>query len=412
MSGDDPSVVIAAIFIAESDGDALKAELDDAVTVTIETGGLRDSAFDNGLIAHEYGHGLSNRLTGGPSNVNCLFTTQSAGMGEGWSDWLALTMVGKAGDTAIDAMPLGTYVKGQPSSSPGIRNHPYSRDLGQSPLTFQDIQTLNRPHGIGEVWASALWDLYWNLIDAYGYDPDLYAGTGGNNLLMQLVLDGLKLQPCTPTFLEARDALLSADGNATAGANQCLIWEAFARRGIGFSATSPSNSNSVAVNEAFDEPAVCVAECGNGTLEAGEQCDDDNNVFFDGCASNCRLESALPPLVGTAAGGSIRLTIDGVAVVVPTSPGQSVADVASAVADAVNLSTALQALYGAAAAQNGDVVVSGAVDAFSVDDDGLVQTVPPRQIPALPWVWIVVGAGLLTGVAVSGLSKKRRSRSR
>lgn len=189
---------------------------------------------------------------------------------------------------------------------------------------------------------------------------------------MQLVLDRLKLQPCSPTSLEARDALLTADSNATAGASQCLIWEAFARRGIEFSATSPSNSNSLVVSEAFDEPAACAAECGNGTLEAGEQCDDDNIAFFDGCAGNCRLESALPPLVGTAVGGSIRLTIDGVAVEVPTLPGQSAADVASAVADAINLSTALQALYAAAAAHNADVVVTGAVDAFAVDDDGLV----------------------------------------
>lgn len=77
-------------------------------------------------------------------------------MSEGWSDWFALTMVAKAGDTTIDAMPLGTYAKAEPSSGPGIRKHLYSRDLGQSPLTFQDIRTLNRPHGIGEVWASAL----------------------------------------------------------------------------------------------------------------------------------------------------------------------------------------------------------------------------------------------------------------
>lgn len=56
MSGDDPGVVIAAVFIRQGDGDALKAELDNAVTVSIETGVVRDSAFDNSIITHEYGH--------------------------------------------------------------------------------------------------------------------------------------------------------------------------------------------------------------------------------------------------------------------------------------------------------------------------------------------------------------------
>ena len=46
---------------------------------------------------------------------------------------------------------------------------------------------------------------------------------------MQLVLDGLKLQPCNPGFESGRDAILEADMLANGGANQCLIWEAFAR---------------------------------------------------------------------------------------------------------------------------------------------------------------------------------------
>ena len=45
----------------------------------------RDSDLDNGVIAHEYGHGISNRLTGGPTTVTCLNNAEQ--MGEGWSDW-------------------------------------------------------------------------------------------------------------------------------------------------------------------------------------------------------------------------------------------------------------------------------------------------------------------------------------
>lgn len=35
-----------------------------------------------------------------------------------------------------------------------------------------------------------------------------------------------------------------------------------------------------------------VAVCGNGILEAGEQCDDGNTVSGDGCSSTCQIEAA------------------------------------------------------------------------------------------------------------------------
>lgn len=378
MAGTDPSLVIPPIFIGQTDGTTIKGQLGAGVTVTIATPVPRGSSFDNGIIAHEYAHGLSNRLTGGPSNVSCLNTTQSGGMGEGWGDWLALSITATASDTAIDPKPVGTYAIGQPATGPGIRNHPYSRDLALSPLTLADIATLNQPHGIGEVWASALWDLYWNLVDHYGFDPDLYVGSGGNNLLMQLVLDAMKLQPCDPTFLEARDALLLADSNANAGANQCLIWEAFSRRGIGFNATSGA-STTTTVTEAFDEPVACQNECGDTSLQAGEQCDDGGTQFFDGCASNCRDETLLPGFSGTAAGGSVSVTIDGVTVSITTTAGQSAATVAAALVTAINADTALQALNDIAAAQGSDVVTTGNLESLVIDDDGLA----PPLVPAL-----------------------------
>ena len=61
----------------------------------------RDGDFDNGIIIHEYGHGVSTRLTGGPSNSSCLGGTQSGGMGEGWSDWWSIVFTHKPGDTRL-----------------------------------------------------------------------------------------------------------------------------------------------------------------------------------------------------------------------------------------------------------------------------------------------------------------------
>ncbi|MBW3600429.1 MAG: M36 family metallopeptidase, partial [Planctomycetes bacterium] len=216
----------------------------------------RDSDLDNTIIVHEYGHGVSNRLTGGPGNSGALQSAQSRAMGEGWSDWWSLMLTQKSGDGQNDAYPVGNYVLGLPPNGPGIRNFPYSFDMAVNPLTYADITTLNQPHGAGEVWASALWDLNWLLINKHGYEPDVYnAASGkGNTLALQLVMDGLKLQPANPSMLDARNAILLADRNLTGGANQLEIWTAFARRGMGYSALDGGSANSLSVIEAFDLP--------------------------------------------------------------------------------------------------------------------------------------------------------------
>jgi extracellular elastinolytic metalloproteinase len=62
--------------------------------------------------------------------------------------------------------------------------------------------------------------------------------TSGNTLALQLVVDGMKLQPCSPTFVSARDAILQAEKVATGGKHQCALWAAFAKRGVGKNAKS------------------------------------------------------------------------------------------------------------------------------------------------------------------------------
>ena len=71
----------------------------------------RDGDLESMIMIHEYGHGVSNRLVGGPSNVDALDATQSGGMGEGWSDWWALMLTQKPTDTQNTAYPMGTYVE-------------------------------------------------------------------------------------------------------------------------------------------------------------------------------------------------------------------------------------------------------------------------------------------------------------
>lgn len=216
----------------------------------------RDGDYDNGVIVHEYGHGISIRLTGGASNSGCLSGNEQ--MGEGWSDYFGMVMTIEPGDQATDARPMGTYLFGQGPNGGGIRPFPYSTDFNVNPMTYATIGSgVSVPHGVGSVWATMLWDMTWDLIDVYGWDADLYNGSGGNNIAMKLVIEGLKLQPCGPGFVDGRDAILAADQALYGGANQCLIWESFARRGLGFSANQGSSGSETDGTEAFDLPPSC-----------------------------------------------------------------------------------------------------------------------------------------------------------
>jgi subtilisin-like proprotein convertase family protein len=220
-----------------------------------QTSPQRDGDFDNGIIIHEYGHGISNRLTGGPSAASCLGNQEQGG--EGWSDWLGLMLTMEAGDQGTDSRGIGTYALGQPTTGVGIRTHPYTTNMSVDPRTYDTIKTAAIPHGIGSTWAAMLWEVTWGLVNQYGFSTDFYNGTAGNNMAIQLVIDGMKLQPCSPGFVDARNAILLADQNNYGGANQCLIWTAFAKRGLGFSASQGSSGSRSDGTQAFDLPVAC-----------------------------------------------------------------------------------------------------------------------------------------------------------
>ncbi|GLB48232.1 T9SS-dependent M36 family metallopeptidase [Neptunitalea lumnitzerae] len=268
MSGADASITIPAIFVSKADGEALIAEIESGSTlnVTFETPGdvfiNSDGDFDNMVIGHEYGHGVSTRLTGGYSNSSCLGNNEQ--MGEGWSDWLGLMLQIEAGDIGTDYRGVATFLAGQDVDGGGIRQYPYSTDFNVDPLTLADTNdytyvvdgiTYTDVHSVGTVWASMLWDLTWAYIEKYGFDADIYNGTGGNNKVFQLVLDAMKLQPCNPGFVDGRDAIIAADQATTGGEDYCLIWEVFAARGLGVNASSGSTFNSTDQVEDFTEPA-------------------------------------------------------------------------------------------------------------------------------------------------------------
>lgn len=224
----------------------------------------RDGDFDNGIIAHEYGHGISNRLVGGPANVSCLDNSQQAG--EGLSDWWALYYTQP--DATTRHRGIGTYALNQPVSGQGIRTDYYDGDPAvnaepqENTWTYASISGQAIPHGVGSRWAQAYWQVTWALIDEHGYDADLdnYTGTAadkGNIRAMYYIIEGLKNSACDPTFVDIRNGIIAAANAAPFnGEDTCRIWEAFAEFGLGEDAVS-GGSNSTSPTDGFSIPNSC-----------------------------------------------------------------------------------------------------------------------------------------------------------
>lgn len=257
----DPN--IPTVMLSSASCQVIRQNINDGVMVTLQRNvsdgpAQYDGSFDNGIVAHEYGHGISNRLTGGPSTSSCLSNDEQ--MGEGWSDFFALVTTVRPDDVSSRARGIGGYVFNRNPEGKGFRRFPYSTDMTINNQVYDNVIDAAIPHGVGEIWAVTLWDLYWKFVEVYGFDEDLYNGTGGNNVAIQLVMDGMKLQNCNPGYLEGRDAILAADLLNNDGANQCLIWEVFSRRGLGYDASQGSAFNAYDARSGFAMAPECVKE--------------------------------------------------------------------------------------------------------------------------------------------------------
>ncbi len=248
----------------------------------------RDGGLDNQILTHEMTHGLSSRLIG---NAAGLSSNMSRILGEGWSDFYALAMLSEPDDDQCGIYPIGSYsIQGViPGSGfayySGIRRFPTARrtcvgpnGLPHNPLTFRylnnDCNSLIGTGGTnpnsayprgplgsgncdqvlngGEVWTNMLWEVRGKLIDIHG-------PAEGNRRSLQYTTDGMKLSPLNPTFLQARDAIVTA-AQVSDAQDVCPVWRGFAARGMGESASIQnvgSGSNNTAVTEAFDVPAQC-----------------------------------------------------------------------------------------------------------------------------------------------------------
>lgn len=211
---------------------------------------MLDGDLDNGIIIHEYAHGISNRLTGGPANSNCMSGGQAGGMGEGHGDCFSIFFRWRPEYNRNTVFGMGEYAAGR-----GIRLYPYAYNFTTNPQTYSYINgnQYSGVHAKGCFWCTVIYDLFLDMTDKYGFDTDLYKGKGGNNVLLQIMVDAFKLGPCNPTMVDYRDAMILADQTNYGSFYFCDIWKAFARRGLGVNAIDTNNR----VVDDFSLPASC-----------------------------------------------------------------------------------------------------------------------------------------------------------
>jgi hypothetical protein len=256
----------------------------------------RDGDLDQEIIIHELTHGLSNRLHGNGSGLNSV---QAGGMGEGWSDFYARALLSTADEDVNGIYAMGGYSTlnffglGTDNYYYGIRRFPYAvrttvgtNGRPHNPLTFADLDPAQAAtpdgafaksvvlsnstasvHNLGEIWCNTLLEVRARLITRLGF-------AAGNQRALQIVTDAMKLSPITPTFIEARDAIIAADNAGFAGADLADIWAGFAARGMGFGA---SVNAAGAVVESFTTPNLLLGTVTFTDTGAGAN----NNGFAD-----------------------------------------------------------------------------------------------------------------------------------
>ncbi|MFT3707319.1 MAG: myxosortase-dependent M36 family metallopeptidase [Archangium sp.] len=297
------AVTIPTMSVSQASGTTLKGIITSGsgmttITLTQSAALDKDGTIDNGVVAHEWGHYISNRLIGDGNGISNL---QAGGMGEGWGDFHASLLVSRAADinVASNANWTGAYaLAGWAGSATdpeayyyGFRRYPLSYDFTRNPLTFKHISDGVRlpttapvafgasgadnseVHNTGEVWAVMLWDCYVMLLR-----DTRYSFTQAQAKMKRYLVGAYKATPLMPTFVDARDAVL-AMAAADDATNFASFWAAFARRGLGMGAIAPdrdSQTNSPLTEDFTVGNAIVVTDV---TLDdSGQSCDNDGNL--------------------------------------------------------------------------------------------------------------------------------------
>ena len=305
--GNNPD--IAVLGLRKADGEALRqwiAQQSAEVAMSLQTLSEPVAAMDATLIAHEYGHFVSNRLIADGTGLSNL---QGRSLGEGWADFHALLWLSQAADAQVGSnanfsgsYAVMTYVAAgmQPAYSRdaayfGIRRFPYSTEPARNPLRFrhiirgealpefaprgpQALPTDNAEvHNAGEVWASMLWDCYAALLRDTQLPMARRDFNATQRQMTEYLLGAYSLTPPQPTYTEARDALLAVIAASDARDLQ-LCGTAFAQRGAGLRAQAARRdtlSNIGVMESEADGGDLAIADV---TLTPEVDCDTDGFI--------------------------------------------------------------------------------------------------------------------------------------
>ncbi|MGZ4499413.1 MAG: M36 family metallopeptidase [Nocardioidaceae bacterium] len=219
-----------------------------------------DGALDMTIVGHEYTHAISNRMIGGPDEG--ITSAQGGAMGESWGDLTATEYLFEHGyRTGAHRWAVGPYATG--NNRVGIRDYA----LDHNPLNYSDYgfdSTGPEVHADGEIWNGTQFAVRQALVRRYAqrfpyHDRALQRRCAdgspttaplpsdrcpGNRRWIQLMFDAFLLQQGATSMLDARDAMLAADQMRYRGADQKALWLAFARRGMGIDASTPTADSS------------------------------------------------------------------------------------------------------------------------------------------------------------------------
>lgn len=228
-----------------------------------------DGGLDMGIVGHEYTHAISNRMVAGPDEG--LTSEQGGAMGESWGDLTAGEYMFSHGySNGGNPWAVGVYATG--NKSVAIRDYAINRN----PLNYGDYgfdSTGDEVHADGEIWNGTQWVVRqalvkkWNKQFPYGnrtlqlrcaqagptQSPLPASQCPGNRRWIQLVFDAFLLQQGATSMLDARDAMLAADRMRFGGQDVKVMWDAFARRGMGSGASVP-NADSGDTRPSFASP--------------------------------------------------------------------------------------------------------------------------------------------------------------
>jgi Zn-dependent metalloprotease len=207
-----------------------------------------DDAEDAEIVAHEYGHAIH-------YNQNASWGTsfQMRAMGEGWGDYLAVTVYYDDGD--FDHQRENNACVGEWDATSYSGDNPPCLRRTDGTKHYPEDLTNSSVHADGEIWSRALWDIRRSI---------------GGRTADQVIFEHHFSVPAAADMPDAATALVQADVDVNGGANGNAIRHAFCVRGILTGADCSGVTNNFSVTGAPRTEKICAGDTGEYWINVNE----------------------------------------------------------------------------------------------------------------------------------------------